>query len=97
MLVWQGIVAVAGDGCSGGRRDGGIRVERVEGLHAADGAGDHSNGIGCHQWHILWCPPQGQCVVGWAHWRPQGFQVAVDAAGREGRPMLQLHPLLLHL
>lgn len=59
VLVWQGIVAVAGDGCGRGGRDRGIRVEGVEGLHAADGAGDHGDGIGCHQWHVLWGPPQG--------------------------------------
>lgn len=97
VLVWQGIVAVAGDRCGGGGRDRGISVEGVEGLHAADGAGDHGDGIGCHQWHILRCPPQGQRVVRWAHGRPQGFQVTMNAAGREGRAMLQLHSLLLHL
>lgn len=95
--MWQGIVAVAGDGCSGGGRDRGVSVEGVEGLHAADGTGDHGDGIGCHQWHVLRCPPQGQRVVRWAHGRPQGFQVAVDAAGREGCAVLQLHSLLLHL
>ncbi len=83
VLVWQGIVAVAGDGCSGGGRDWGISVEGVERLHAADGAGDHGDGIGCHQWHVLRCPPQGQRVIGRAHGRPQGFQVTMDAAGRE--------------
>lgn len=97
MLVWQGIVAVAGDGCGGGGRHRGVSVEGVEGLHAADGAGDHGEGVGCHQWHVLRGPPQGQRVVGGAHGGPQGFQVAVDAAGREGRAVLQLHPLLLHL
>lgn len=97
VLVWQGIVAVAGDGCSGGGWDRGIRVEGVEWLHAADGAGDHGDGIGCHQWHILRCPPQGQRVIRWAHGRPKGFQVTVDAAGREGCAVLQLHSLLLHL
>lgn len=97
VLVWQGIVAVAGDGCSGGGRDRRVGVERVEWLHAADGAGDHGDGVGCHQWHILRRSPQGQRVVRWAHGRPQGFQVTMDTAGREGRAMLQLHPLLLHL
>lgn len=97
MLVWQGIVAVAGDRCGGGGRHGGIRVEGVQGLHAADGAGDHGDGVGCHQWHVLGRTSQGQRVVGGAHRRPQGFQVAVDAAGRQGRAVLQLHPLLLHL
>ena len=97
VLVWQGIVAVAGDGCGGWGRDGGISVEGVDGLHAADGAGDHGDGVGCHQWYILRCSPQGQRVVGRAHGRPQGFQVTMDATGREGRAMLQLHSLLLHL
>lgn len=95
--MWQGIVAMTGDRCSGGGWDGGVGVERVEGLHAADGAGDHGDGIGCHQWNILWCPPQGQRVVRRAHRRPQGFQITMDAAGREGCAVLQLHSLLLHL
>lgn len=97
MLVWQGIVAVAGDRCGGGGRDWGVRVEGMEGLHAADGAGDHGDGIGCHQWHIFRCPPQSQRVVRWTHGRPKGFQVTMDATGREGRAVLQLHSLLLHL
>ena len=97
VLVWQGIVAVAGDGCGGGGRDRGVSVEGVEGLHAADGAGDHGDGVGRHQRHVLRRSPQGQRVVGRAHGRPQGFQVAVNAAGRERRAVLQLHPLLLHL
>lgn len=97
VLVWQGIVAVAGDGCGGGGRDRRVCVEGVEGLHAADGAGDHGDGIGRHQRHILRRPPQRQRVVRWAHGGPQGFQVAVDAAGRQRGAVLQLHPLLLHL
>lgn len=95
--MWQGVVAVAGDGCSGGGGDRGVCVKGVEGLHAADGAGDHGDGVGCHQRHVLRCPPQGQRVVRWAHGRPEGFQVAMDSTGREGCPVLQLHPLLLHL
>lgn len=96
MLVWQGIVAVAGDRCGGGSRDRRVRIEGVEGLHAADGAGDHGDGVGCHQWHVLRCTSQGKSVVRWAHGRPQRLQVTVDA-GREGCAVLQLHPLLLHL
>lgn len=97
MLVRQGIVTVAGDRRGGRGGDRGVSVERVERLHAANGTGDHGDGVGRHQWHILWCPPQGQRVVGRAYGRPKGLQVAVDAAGREGRAVLQLHPLLLHL
>lgn len=94
VLVWQGIVAVAGDGCRRRGWDGRVCVERVEGLHAADGAGDHCYGVGGHEWHILWGSPQGQRIVRRA---PQGLQIAVDAARRERCPVLQLHPLLLHL
>lgn len=97
MLVWQGIVAVAGDGRSCRGRYRGVRVEGVEGLHAADGAWDHGNGVGRHQWHVLRCSPQGQRVVGRADRRSQGLQVAVDSAGGQRRAVLQLHPLLLHL
>lgn len=97
VLVWQRIVAVARDRCGGGGGDWGISVERVKWLHAANGAGDHGDGIGCHQGHILWCPPQGQRVVRWANGGPQRFQIAVDTAGREGRAVLQLNSLLLHL
>lgn len=68
--MWQGIVAVAGDRCSRGGRNRGISVEGVERLHAADSAGDHGDGIGCHQGHILRSPPQGKRVVGWAHGGP---------------------------
>lgn len=82
MLVWQSIVAVAGDGCSRRGWDRGISVEGVKGLHAANGAGDHGNGVSCHQWHIFGRSPQGQRVVRWAHGRPQRFQVTVDTAGR---------------
>ena len=97
VLVRQGIVTVAGDWQGGRGGDWGVSVERVEWLHAADGAGDHGDGVGRHQWHVFWCPPQGQRVVGWAHGRPQGLQVPVDATGREGCAVLQLHSLLLHL
>lgn len=97
MLVRQGIVTVAGDGRGGRGGDRGVGVERVERLHAADGAGDHGDGVSRHQWHVLRRSPQGQRVVGRAHGRPQGLQVPVDAAGREGRAVLQLHSLLLHL
>lgn len=88
VLVRQGIVTVAGDWCGGRGGDRRVSVERVERLHAANGAGDHGDGVGRHQWHVLRRPPQGQRVVGWAHGRPQRLQVPVDATGREGRAVL---------
>lgn len=58
MGMWQGVV-VAG---------GGERVEGVKRLHAGDSTGDHGDGVGCHQRHIVRGTAQRQSVV----WRAGG-------------------------
>lgn len=70
VLVGQGVVAVAGHRSGGRGGHGRIRVERVQRLHAADGARDHGDGVGRHQWHVLGRPAQSQRVVGWADGGP---------------------------
>ena len=41
--VGQGVVVASG----------GEGVEGMKRLHAGDGAGDHGDGVGRHQWHVI--------------------------------------------
>lgn len=53
MGVGQGVVVASG----------GVRVEGMERLHAGDGTGDHGDGVGRHQRHVIRCTAQRQRVV----------------------------------
>lgn len=88
MGVGQGVVVAGG-------REG---IESMKRLHAGDGAGDHGDGVGRHQRHVVGGPAQRQGVVGRAGgpqnvMGPQGLHVVVGVVLRVLH--LQRHDLLL--
>lgn len=43
---------------------GGKGIIGVQGLQPNQGIGNHSDGVGSHEWDVIWGAPQGQGVVG---------------------------------
>lgn len=77
---------------------GGEGVEGMKGLHAGDCAGDHGDGVGRHEGHVVGGAAQGQRVVGWTGGSqdvvgPEGLHVVVGVVLRVLH--LQGHDLLL--
>lgn len=77
---------------------GGEGIEGVERLHAGDGAGDHGDGVGSHQRHVVRSATQRQRVVGRTGGpqdvvRSEGLHVVVSVVLRVLH--LQGHDLLL--